>query len=321
MNIKQIPALSIIIVGLIAWPVLSKTLVVPKDYEDIETAIEKANGGDTVFVTNGTYNEQLVMRDSIILIGEDMLKTVIFGDMNHPVIKGADFSRVENLTIREGGTGILCDNKRMIIEKCFITENKQTGIHCLINLPLIRNCIISRCKWTGVFCESVQSFKFAFEHNVLGENGYCGLMLAGKSNILVQNNVFYNNRQYGLWVGQEARKSRIVHNCLANNRTSFNNYAVVNNTNIATDPGFAPKAPNTYDYTPLDIGPLKGMGTEESSIGLTAEKIVRKTGPDSDADGIPDEIDKCPGIPEDYNGVEDKDGCPDFGNDSSKTAR
>jgi outer membrane protein OmpA-like peptidoglycan-associated protein len=33
--------------------------------------------------------------------------------------------------------------------------------------------------------------------------------------------------------------------------------------------------------------------------------------PDNDRDGIPDEDDKCPDIPEDKDGVEDEDGCPE----------
>ncbi|MEZ4259153.1 MAG: OmpA family protein [Polyangiaceae bacterium] len=32
---------------------------------------------------------------------------------------------------------------------------------------------------------------------------------------------------------------------------------------------------------------------------------------DRDGDGIPDSIDKCPDVPENYNGFEDEDGCPD----------
>jgi len=36
-------------------------------------------------------------------------------------------------------------------------------------------------------------------------------------------------------------------------------------------------------------------------------------GPDRDADGIPDQVDKCPDEPENQNGYEDVDGCPDKG--------
>ena len=37
--------------------------------------------------------------------------------------------------------------------------------------------------------------------------------------------------------------------------------------------------------------------------------------PDSDGDGIPDSIDQCPNLPEDFDGFQDNDGCPDPDND------
>ena len=36
---------------------------------------------------------------------------------------------------------------------------------------------------------------------------------------------------------------------------------------------------------------------------------------DTDGDGIPDDVDKCPNEPEDKDGFEDEDGCPDLDND------
>ncbi|MGM0595870.1 MAG: OmpA family protein [Myxococcota bacterium] len=41
---------------------------------------------------------------------------------------------------------------------------------------------------------------------------------------------------------------------------------------------------------------------------------------DSDGDGIPDSKDKCPNKPEDFDGFEDKDGCPDKDNDGDGIA-
>jgi OmpA-OmpF porin, OOP family len=38
--------------------------------------------------------------------------------------------------------------------------------------------------------------------------------------------------------------------------------------------------------------------------------------PDNDADGIPDKVDKCPNDPEDKDGFQDADGCPDPDNDA-----
>jgi OOP family OmpA-OmpF porin len=37
--------------------------------------------------------------------------------------------------------------------------------------------------------------------------------------------------------------------------------------------------------------------------------------PDNDGDGIPDVLDKCPNDPEDKDGFQDEDGCPDYDND------
>lgn len=41
----------------------------------------------------------------------------------------------------------------------------------------------------------------------------------------------------------------------------------------------------------------------------------KKCAPDSDMDGIPDTLDKCPHQPEDYDGDRDTDGCPDVDTD------
>jgi outer membrane protein OmpA-like peptidoglycan-associated protein len=39
---------------------------------------------------------------------------------------------------------------------------------------------------------------------------------------------------------------------------------------------------------------------------------------DSDNDGIPDSLDKCPQVPEDKDGFQDEDGCPDYDNDNDR---
>jgi OOP family OmpA-OmpF porin len=63
-------------------------------------------------------------------------------------------------------------------------------------------------------------------------------------------------------------------------------------------------------------GILKGIGSPESrfflSVGYAPD--VR----DSDGDGIPNGRDKCTLVPEDKDGVEDDDGCPDDDNDGDR---
>ena len=60
--------------------------------------------------------------------------------------------------------------------------------------------------------------------------------------------------------------------------------------------------------------------TDVHAIGMREHVILRPPNPDSlsasqdrDADGIPDDRDRCPNQPETYNGYQDQDGCPDLG--------
>jgi OmpA-OmpF porin, OOP family len=43
--------------------------------------------------------------------------------------------------------------------------------------------------------------------------------------------------------------------------------------------------------------------------------ILPGHGGDPDGDGIEDDVDKCPTVPEDFDGFEDEDGCPEPDND------
>jgi hypothetical protein len=55
-------------------------------YMKIQDAIDNASTGDTVFVYNGTYYENLVVNTSINLIGEDREGTIINGSNTRDII-------------------------------------------------------------------------------------------------------------------------------------------------------------------------------------------------------------------------------------------
>ncbi len=59
----------------------------PNNYSAIQDAIDAANVGDTVFVFNGTYYENIVIKKSIRLLGEDRESTIIDGGFNGTVIE------------------------------------------------------------------------------------------------------------------------------------------------------------------------------------------------------------------------------------------
>lgn len=66
------------------------------------------------------------------------------------------------------------------------------------------------------------------------------------------------------------------------------------------------------DYAYVDYGDVFGA-THRLTATMTFGKIARA---DRDEDGIPDDADACPDEPEDFDGWQDTDGCPDFDNDN-----
>ncbi|UCF08539.1 MAG: right-handed parallel beta-helix repeat-containing protein [Thermoplasmata archaeon] len=58
----------------------------PANYSTIQDAINAASDGDTVYVYNGTYNENIVVNRSISLIGESRNSTTIYGDGSDNVV-------------------------------------------------------------------------------------------------------------------------------------------------------------------------------------------------------------------------------------------
>jgi parallel beta-helix repeat protein len=57
---------------------VSKTIVIPDDYLQIQEAINAANDGDTIFVRKGTYEEQtLTINKTINLMGEGPTSTIV----------------------------------------------------------------------------------------------------------------------------------------------------------------------------------------------------------------------------------------------------
>jgi hypothetical protein len=58
---------------------------------------------------------------------------------------------------------------------------------------------------------------------------------------------------------------------------------------------------------------LRGVGDTPLRLFVSVSWAPRNH--DRDGDGIPDDVDQCPDLPEDFDGFEDHDGCPELDND------
>jgi parallel beta-helix repeat protein len=103
-------------------------------YQHIGDAIENAAEGDTIYVFNGTYYENLLVDKTLLITGENKNTTIIDGMYNEFVIKIIkDAVTIKNFTIRNSGgyknnAGVKIDAKDNLIIQCIFYRTK-TGIY------------------------------------------------------------------------------------------------------------------------------------------------------------------------------------------------
>ena len=194
----------------------SETIVVPTDFPTIQAAINNASDGDTVFVFNGTYFENVVVNKTIMLVGEDRDTTIIDGDGNSFAIHVAsDNVSVSGFTIRNSGSHIV---QVFNVDNCNLTGNKVTdgsvGIY-LLNAKgsYIGNNNVSNSQ-IGIRLESCD--RNTLENNNVTINQDAGVHIAYSSNTVASSNFLVGNVNQGFYLnhssGNTVRENLVVDN-------------------------------------------------------------------------------------------------------------
>ncbi|MGE5532904.1 MAG: nitrous oxide reductase family maturation protein NosD [Bacillota bacterium] len=186
-----------------------RTIVVPDDYSDIQTAINHARDGDTVFVRAGSYmyteqnsvlarpqsgtpNYGVTVNKSISLVGENR-RTVLSMDWSYGVALAiqieADNVTLSGFTIKNssgpsiysqiGSVGILGSNCT-IIDNTFQTYLSGTGNNQNISHNTFETSLSAH------FSNSV------IENNIF-TNSFMGLYVSQSSDVTIKRNNFFNN--------------------------------------------------------------------------------------------------------------------------------
>ncbi|MFA5772466.1 MAG: NosD domain-containing protein [Thermoplasmata archaeon] len=103
-----------------------------KDYTKIQDAINASFNGDTVYVYNGTYNEEVTVSKSINLVGESNQNTVIRTNSeytNKGIYVTANYVNISNIKVDNFTSGIYLDHSsNNNITSNTITNNYGGGI-------------------------------------------------------------------------------------------------------------------------------------------------------------------------------------------------
>lgn len=169
------------------------------NYSLIQSAIDNATTGDTVFVYKGTYYEHVLVDLSIDLIGEDIYTTILNGTGYGRVIRIWDSPSVSisGFTIHNASTHLIeCKNSIGTSIIGNILQNKNGGVIQLLNCQdmIISNNIIEG-SWSGIGIEVRGSSDNSILENTIKGNSLGCILLGANRNIIMHNNFLDNQKQ------------------------------------------------------------------------------------------------------------------------------
>ena len=212
-----ITSLLIIIISLLAAsvlpgvnsfsPIFVNTLYVDDDsgadFSNIQDAIDAASDGDTIFVYNGIYYENLHVDKKLHLIGEDKTHTIIDGSKDKDVILiSSDCVSISGFTIqnsgksgRDSGIEIHSDNN-MILDNLIINSTIGIFLRDSKNNTILENTIFSNRDY-GIYLHS--SINNLIAHNVVYYNRWGIYIYHSSNNNIIRCNTIFSNNHYGIW--------------------------------------------------------------------------------------------------------------------------
>jgi parallel beta-helix repeat protein len=185
-----------------------KTITVPDEYSTITEAVANASPGDTVFVKNGIYHENVWIDKSLLVVGEDSENTVVIGegDVNDGNVftLAADNVTVEGFTIKSvdystakryaNGVNIRGDN-------CTVRGNNILNNFWGVLCPIQSYTLITENNITGNHKEGIRFYGGSFNTisgNFIAGNAASGIAIEGYSNVISGNTIKNNTRGIGL---------------------------------------------------------------------------------------------------------------------------
>lgn len=222
----------------------AKTITVSQDdtgdYVKIQDAIDNATVGDTVFVKNGTYYEDLIIDKSLNLTGESKDGTIINGTKkDYTVIINNNWTNISGFEIthndenrNDGGINPSSKNNvgGILLYNSFnnsIINNTISQNYLGIKLEnssnnIISNNILSENWGTETYTGSGIFLEFS-DNNIIFRNDCSkngeGISLFNSTNNTMSNNICNLNYHLGIYI-KSSNKNKILNNqCNSNNES------------------------------------------------------------------------------------------------------
>jgi parallel beta-helix repeat protein len=171
----------------------------PGNYTTIQAAINNASNGDTIFVYNKTYNENLDTKiKKITLIGENRDTTIIQGVTTDPVVK----ILTGDTTIQ--GFTMIGTPTANIIQVVTLSSN------VFITHNVIKNGA------NGIIL-GITTSKVTITDNIIHNNAFIGIQLQTSSYDIISDNLIENNGGQGIEMSLSSNHNSILNNSIRDN--------------------------------------------------------------------------------------------------------
>ncbi|UCB59029.1 MAG: right-handed parallel beta-helix repeat-containing protein [Thermoplasmatales archaeon] len=199
----------------------------PGNYTSIQGAIDVAKNGDSIFIYNNIYYENINMEKSLDILGERKYSTIIDGGkLDHVLNLSAEWVNISNIMIKNGKVGdynksfsgcYMKDSesiflKDIIISECelpvsIVTSNNISLQNCKIydnigglNVYKSSNNVFSYCNISTTVIDGISFYRSTYNvvSNCNISNSGSGISFRVSSNNMIIKNIIYNNSAYGI---------------------------------------------------------------------------------------------------------------------------
>lgn len=185
------------------------TIIVPDDYPTIQAAVDNAIPGDTIFVRNGTYAENIIVNKALTITGENSSSTIVDGGGVSSVFTVTTSNvRISNFTIQNSAVGFPYSGIRTSNSSwCAFKDN-----------VLLRNFV-------GVLLEA--SYGNVVERNSVTKAQYAIYLWNSPGNRIIDNTLLTN---YAGFVMYSSASCQIAGNTVNNNTVGISMSGSVGNS-------------------------------------------------------------------------------------------
>lgn len=193
-----------------------------ENYTLVQDAVDNSSDGDTIFIFNGSYFENIIINKSISLIGEDENSVFIDGSKNiySILVKSSNFN-ISGITILNSQIGIyIIDHNLGVInisKNIFFDNYEGIRIYNSSNIEISKNIVYNNSE-IGIVSHESKNIEI-FENNF--SKNFKGVHLGRWSNyFLISKNNFSENK-FGLYLYFSSNNNITINDFFENNYGTY----------------------------------------------------------------------------------------------------